>query len=160
MVAIPEVTLRGTFGAGTKYLGNGVAARAEPGKLAITGLCRSLKSAQEVLAGCGDGEGLSGHSCSGLLWQFSFFLVICCSAAIDGYGRPLDLEGSPLHRHCLRRLARLRLRRGRSQTAERDKDLKRVTENQTFKALAGRPMSWNRLPSNFFSRLEADRCGL
>jgi hypothetical protein len=68
----------------------------------------------------------------GSFGDFRAFWFVWCSAGIDGNGRPLDLEGSPLHRHDLPRPARLRLRGGRSQIAERDKDLKQVTGDPTF----------------------------
>jgi hypothetical protein len=66
--------------------------------------------------------------------NFRSFWFVWCSAGIDVDERPLDLKGSPLHRRDLRRPARLRLRCGRSQIAERDKDLKQVTENPTSQA--------------------------
>jgi hypothetical protein len=58
--------------------------------------------------------------------DFRSFGFVWCSAGIDGDGPPLDLEGGPLHRRDLRSPARLHLRGGRSQIAERDKGLKQV----------------------------------
>jgi len=46
--------------------------------------------------------------------DFRSFWFVWCSAGIDGYGRPLDIKGSPLHLRDLRRPARLRLCGGRS----------------------------------------------
>jgi hypothetical protein len=63
---------------------------------------------------------------------FRPFWLVWCFAEIEGYGNPLDIKGRPSHRCDLRGLARLRLRGGRSQTAEGDKDLKQVTENETL----------------------------
>jgi hypothetical protein len=66
--------------------------------------------------------------------DFRSFRFVWCSAGIDGYGRPLDLKGIPLHRRDLRCPACLRLRGGRSQVAKRNKDLNQVTQNPTFLA--------------------------
>ena len=76
--------------------------------------------------GCRDAFALDSFGDFRSLW------FVCCSAGIDGHGRPLGLKGSPLHRRDLCHLARLRLPGGRSQIAERDEDLKEVTQNETF----------------------------
>jgi hypothetical protein len=86
--------------------------------------------------GCRDAFALDSFSDFRSLW------FVWCSAGIDGHGRPLDLKGSPLLRRDMCRLARLRLRGGRSQIAERDKGLKEVTENATFKAFLRQVGLW------------------
>ena len=79
--------------------------------------------------GCRDAFALDSFSDFRPLW------LVWCSAGIDGHRRPLDLKGSPLHRRDVCRVARLRLRGGRSQIAAKDKDLKEVTENLTSQKL-------------------------
>jgi hypothetical protein len=54
-----------------------------------------------------------------------------CSAGINGYGRPLDLKGSPPNVAATALSCSFAVRDGRSQIAEVDEDLKHVAERDT-----------------------------